>query len=638
MSPSVDLGVLLPQVQLRVDGVETDASAVQEIRVQDSIGVPRAFSLTFSPADLSPGADPVLPKLKLGAKIEISLTAPSSKQPMKVFEGEVTALEPTFGPDGIRQVAAGYSREHRLHRARKTRTFQDQTSSDIASKLAKEAGLSADVDATSIKHHFFQQNNETDFEFIKRLASMHDYEAHVDGGVLRFKKIEDGDVVELAYGRNVTMRSVTRLHSFYPRVSSAQQASEVVVRSWDPLNKQNIEGKAQVSVEWTPASTGAMPAPSGGGVWAFAPWKSARPGGPQSQSQGTGIDKRHKEVKQAFDAATMTIANAPVGTLQEANELATSVASYLGGAFATAWGTCEGDPRIRAGTMVNISGLGPDYSGKYRVTAVTHTYGGPTGYTTTLEVTGRLPRELSDLAQPATKNTWGKSLVVGLVTNNKYGGTQPSRADKAVMVRVKYPSLDGGENEGAWARVLAVGAGKNRGQLMLPQVGDEVLIGFENGDPHRPYVLGALWNGKDTPKPEHISPKEKGEDPDGSYALLSPKHIYMDAVEEVTLKAGKDMTVEVKGKSTETVEQTQEITVKKTFKLDATDELTLICGKAKIVLKKDGTITIEGGNVSMNGQTGATVKGAKVDVQGQGQVSVQANGMLTVKGATVAIN
>jgi Type VI secretion system/phage-baseplate injector OB domain len=280
--------------------------------------------------------------------------------------------------------------------------------------------------------------------------------------------------------------------------------------------------------------------------------------------------------------------------------------------------------------MVNISGLGPDYSGKYRVTAVTHTYGGPTGYTTTLEVLGRLPRELPDLAQTATKNPWGKSLVVGIVTNNKYGSTQPNRADKKVLVRVKYPTLDGGENEGAWARVLAVGAGKDRGQLMLPQVGDEVLIGFENGDPHRPYVLGALWNGTDTPKPEHISPKEKGDAPDGSYVLRSPKHIWMEAVEEVTLHAGKDMTVEVKGKSTETVDETQEVTVKKSFKLDAATELTLKCGQASIVLKQDGTVTVKGANVTVEGQIGATVKGTKVDVQGTGPV--------TVKGATVAIN
>jgi type VI secretion system secreted protein VgrG len=112
--------------------------------------------------------------------------------------------------------------------------------------------------------------------------------------------------------------------------------------------------------------------------------------------------------------------------------------------------------------------------------------------------------------------------------------------------------------------------------------------------------------------------------------LRSPKLIDMHAVDNIVIKNDKDMTVEVKGKSTETVEKTQEVTVKQSFKLDAATELTLVCGKAKIVLKQDGTITIQGGNVTVEGQMGATVKGSKVDVQGTGPV--------TVKGATVAIN
>jgi len=112
--------------------------------------------------------------------------------------------------------------------------------------------------------------------------------------------------------------------------------------------------------------------------------------------------------------------------------------------------------------------------------------------------------------------------------------------------------------------------------------------------------------------------------------LRSPKLIDMAAVDNVKIKTDKDMIVEVTGKSTETVEKTQEITVKQSFKLDAASELTLVCGKAKIVLKQSGEIQITGSNVTVEGQAGATLKGAKVDVQGTGPV--------TVKGATVAIN
>jgi uncharacterized protein involved in type VI secretion and phage assembly len=581
---SVDKGIMLALVDVKFDGVAVRPGVMQEVRVQDSLALPAAFSITFAPADLSRGDDPLgveAPKPTLGTAVEIRLGAPAARSPVKVFDGEVTALEPSFGADGIRLVASGYARSHRLHRGRKTRTFQQMSTSQIVEKLAGEVSLAAKVDATSSVHDFFQQNNETDYEFIKRLASMHDYEAFVEGRNLVFQTIEDtGEELELEYGENSTNGSATRLHSFFPRVSAAQQVSNVMVRSWDPEQKEKIEEQASV------------------------------------KQQGSAIGIQFGEVQRAFGNATVTIANAPVADRGSASDLAKSVASYLGGSFVSAWGTCEGHPGIRAGTTLKIKGLGSQFNGKYRVTSVTHAYGGATGYTSTFEVMGRLPRELVDLAQSATKNSWGKSLVIGIVTNNEDPETNFAR------VRVKYPTLDGEQNEGAWARVVAVGAGPDRGQMMLPQVGDEVLVGFEYGDPHRPYVLGALWNGKDQPKPEHLNPKKPKDHPDGSYVLRSPKHIDMAAVEEVVIKADKDMTVEVTGN--------EEMTVKKSFKLDAATELTLVCGKAKIVLKQDGTINIDGGNVTVNGQMGATVKGAKVDVQGQGPV--------TVKGATVAIN
>ncbi len=69
-------------------------------------------------------------------------------------------------------------------------------------------------------------------------------------------------------------------------------------------------------------------------------------------------------------------------------------------------------------------------------------------------------------------------------------------------VKIKLPwSPDGGGGQGyeAWARMATLFAGNNRGSWFIPDVGDEVLVGFEHGDPRRPYVLGGLWNGQDKP-------------------------------------------------------------------------------------------------------------------------------------------
>lgn len=68
-----------------------------------------------------------------------------------------------------------------------------------------------------------------------------------------------------------------------------------------------------------------------------------------------------------------------------------------------------------------------------------------------------------------------------------------------VRVRLPWaPDADGQSYE-AWARLATLMAGPGRGSWFVPDVDDEVLVAFEAGDPRRPYVVGALWNGQDAP-------------------------------------------------------------------------------------------------------------------------------------------
>ncbi len=74
--------------------------------------------------------------------------------------------------------------------------------------------------------------------------------------------------------------------------------------------------------------------------------------------------------------------------------------------------------------------------------------------------------------------------------------------DSQGRIKVKLAwSPDGGGGSGydAWARMATLFAGDNRGSWFMPDVGDEVLVAFEHGDPRRPYIIGGLWNGKDKP-------------------------------------------------------------------------------------------------------------------------------------------
>ncbi len=97
---------------------------------------------------------------------------------------------------------------------------------------------------------------------------------------------------------------------------------------------------------------------------------------------------------------------------------------------------------------------------------------------------------MADLLGGAGTRGWG-GLAVGLVTNNE----DPEQVGR---VKVRFPTLSDSD-ESTWARIAAPGAGPARGLQWLPEVGDEVLVGFELDDKTRPIVLGGLWSRKDKP-------------------------------------------------------------------------------------------------------------------------------------------
>lgn len=92
------------------------------------------------------------------------------------------------------------------------------------------------------------------------------------------------------------------------------------------------------------------------------------------------------------------------------------------------------------------------------------------------------------------------------VQRNRLYGVYPALVadindpDGQGRVKVRLPWLpDDSGGYSVWARIATLMAGANRGTWFIPDVDDEVLVAFEAGDPRRPYVVGALWNGQDTP-------------------------------------------------------------------------------------------------------------------------------------------
>ena len=146
----------------------------------------------------------------------------------------------------------------------------------------------------------------------------------------------------------------------------------------------------------------------------------------------------------------------------------------------------HGDPDIRAGAQVKISGLGQRLSGTYDVTSTTHTVTPGVGYETRFAVRGRRRGTLIELASgggaPESRRL---GPVIGIVTNVK-------DEDNEGKVKVKFPWLSDAD-ESAWARLSSPMAGPDRGLQLVPEVDDEVLVVFERGDPNRPIVIGSMW-------------------------------------------------------------------------------------------------------------------------------------------------
>lgn len=533
-----------------VDGQEIDeqlSRRIREVRVLNYLRLPDVCTFAASfPKGQQGQPEPIDQQpFQIGSKLEIRLGAREALTTTTLFKGEVVTLEPTFGAGGVELLVRGFDRSHVLLRARRVRTFQNQTSSDIVSKIVQEAGFTPDCDPSGEPHEFVQQDNESDWDFIWRLADRVGFEFVVEDQTAHFRRPTPEGAIELEWP--------TVLHSFTPRITAIQQVQQVTLLAQDPMTKQAID----VSVS-----------------------------SPDQIAQ-IGVDRA--TVAAAFGGATH-IATEPVKSQSEGQAVAQALLDLLANAYVAAEGVSDGDPRIKAGAKVTVTGVGQKFSGTYRVASAAHVLRGGATYETRFanSPTHTLLGAVSSDRAAGAPGSFGAQLVLGVVTNNQ----DPNNLGR---VRVRYPAL-GPDAEGAWARIATPSAGKERGLLMLPVVGEEVLIGFEHDDTTRPYVLGSLFNGQDTPGDDLL----QGEN--GSFAVKSDQQIYMEAKDAYTIKTGGKLQVQ----SADNVEEK--------YQKDWTTEIT---GSA--TLKASQPFEIDGQNVTINGQ-------AQVSIQGNSSLTISCGG------------
>jgi uncharacterized protein involved in type VI secretion and phage assembly len=214
---------------------------------------------------------------------------------------------------------------------------------------------------------------------------------------------------------------------------------------------------------------------------------------------------------------------------------------------------------------------------------------------------------LLDLLQDETKQENGtvNGVAIGMVSNNQ-------DPDGLGRVKVKYPWREDGQ-ESDWTRIAVLAAGKDRGTVWLPEVGDEVLLAFDKGNVEHPYVLGSLFNGKDVP------PEKNG---DGK-----------NDIKMIKTRSGHKVTFsEKQGKESVKIESQGG----RVILLDDT------AGSGQIVID-DGSgnkFTLQTAQNSLTIETGLSLKlkSQSIEIEAGASMTLKASGTLTIQGALVKIN
>ncbi|MEL5958918.1 VgrG-related protein [Streptomyces sp. CLV115] len=435
--------------------------------VDDSRTLPDLFLLRFRDPDR------VLLEqtgLKIGSEARLLARAGGDSEPKPLLKGVVTALEVELDETGTFTVVRGLDESHRLFRGRRVASYQNMTLADICAQVAQRAGLkpgTVDVAGPVLEH--IAQPNVTDWEFIRDLAEEAGAQAYVLDGRLHITRPAEASGAPDGSARADRDPLVLEMGSNLLRcragVSSAEQVSEVEVRGWDVKAKQPLVGRA-----------------------------------PAGKSATLELGVSAAEVSAPFGEARFVVTDAAYGAQAQVDQAAKALAERIAGSFAELEAVIRGNPEVRAGSAVALNAVGAPFEGRYTVTSSRHVFDPMRGYETWLTVSGQQERSLFGLtgggpgSGGSGAGSGGGSRCAGLVSGTVTDTHDPEGSGR---VKVRFPWLSD-EYASDWARTAQSG-GTSGGEAFIPEVGDEVLVGFEHGHLDRPYVLAGLYNGKDRP-------------------------------------------------------------------------------------------------------------------------------------------
>lgn len=459
---------------------------------------------------------------------------------------------------------------------RRNKYFYDRKDSEIIEEIAGSYGLTSEVEASSVQHPELVQYQATDWDFCVVRAQANGKVVIPDGGTLNVKKPDfaQTEVETVSFGAT--------LLDFDAEIDARWQFQKVTAHGWNPADQEML------SIEAADPSVSLNSNLSASDL-------SAVVGLDDLQLKSGGVNN-DSVLQQWADAKALF------------NQLA-KVRGRV---------RFQGIAGVKPDTTLKLEGVGDRFNGKVYVSAVRHQIS--EGNWTVDAQFGINPTWFSESADVNEVPAAGllpavNGLQIGLVTQLE---SDPEGENR---IKVNLPMVSGDE-QGIWARVATLDAGKERGSFFLPEIGDEVLLGFVNASPNDAIVLGML-NSSNKPAPLTASDDNHEK---GFVTRSGIKFIFNDDKKSVVLETPGGKKIRVDEDADEIVLEDDHSNV---VKLNP-DGISLDSPK-DIKLKASGDVTIEGLNVSAK----AT---AQFKAEGSAGAELSTSAVAIIKGSQVMIN
>jgi type VI secretion system secreted protein VgrG len=352
------------------------------------------------------------------------------------FVLDVEVVYEVYGSYTTRIVAVSSS--YKLDITAHKQYYAEKNLSDIAGIIAGRSGLSVSVNASSSKALNYVQYGETDFSFLSRIVD--DYGAWMrpnQAGVEIFDSFQ--------FCTTVTWRQEGDLLEFSLQGKMAPSN----------FSGAHYDHHAMASNTFTQISK--PPSFYDGG-----------------QSLSGAVQSASQQLPPGFEpqrARAMTLSDYQTQLQQESER---SLGAAITGA---GWSRNQ---NLKAGNSVQVDGV-LDAKGTYGLVKVIHQWT-KKGYSNRFVCT---PWKQYRNPLPPPARTWNGVVPARVVDHN----------DPKKMGRIKIQFFWQDDGSTHWARAVSPHAGPDRGFMFMPEVGDEVAVIFEDGDPERPLIIGSVWNG-----------------------------------------------------------------------------------------------------------------------------------------------